>query len=462
MFQRFRIGLYLFAALAAAGDFGPSAAHAHASEQGFVLLLPTDQFIAAGCLTVFASMVLITLLPIRSSHRLFESYKIAPSAHFLRIGQFFWGLVATFCVAVLIVGVIGPRDPLANVLPLFFWTVWWMGGLVAVAVFGTLVVFPGPWHQSRPGTDLSVRNCWPALVIFAAFGFFSTVDPAPEDPDRLANILAGYLLFTALGALFLGPQTWMSRYEPATILFRLLARLSPVQVVPDIRIGLPGWGALTGQSPSLSTAFFCLFLLGIGSFDGLKETFWWLAQLGVNPLEFPGRTALVWPNTIGMIGFVSGLILAFWVSVWLGVALAGKDNVTVETKTVFCWFSLSLLPIAVGYHAAHFLVSFMINIQYVPLALTDPLATGANYLGFSQTSVTTGFLNTQASVKTIWLSQAGIVVVSHVLAVLMAHWVACHLFIARKQVILVQIPIAVLMMGYTLFGLWLLAAPRGV
>ena len=38
---------------------------------------------------------------------------------------------------------------------------------------------------------------------------------------------------------------------------------------------------------------FILALLGTGSFDGFNETFVWLDLIGVNPLAFPGRSAVV-------------------------------------------------------------------------------------------------------------------------------------------------------------------------
>ena len=45
-----------------------------------------------------------------------------------------------------------------------------------------------------------------------------------------------------------------------------------------------------------AAAFVTLVLASV-SFDGLRETFWWLARLGINPLDFPGRSAVVGVNT---------------------------------------------------------------------------------------------------------------------------------------------------------------------
>ena len=83
----------------------------------------------------------------------------------------------------------------------------------------------------------------------------------------------------------------MNNVECFTVLFTLLSRLAPLHYVTRSntwRIGLFGWRSLA-EKTSLSEAVFLLTVLACGSFDGLNETFWWLAQLGVNPLAFPGR-----------------------------------------------------------------------------------------------------------------------------------------------------------------------------
>jgi hypothetical protein len=62
----------------------------------------------------------------------------------------------------------------------------------------------------------------------------------------------------------------------------------------------------------------------------------------------------------------------------------------------------------------------------------------------------------------VWLifsAQAGAVVLVHVLAVLLAHLIAIERFPEKRVALASQWPLALLMIGYTLFGLWLLAAP---
>ena len=64
--------------------------------------------------------------------------------------------------------------------------------------------------------------------------------------------------------------------------------------------GLPGAQILAMPPLTPSAAAFVALVLASVSFDGLADTFWWLACIGVNPLEFPGRSAVVVPNTLGL------------------------------------------------------------------------------------------------------------------------------------------------------------------
>jgi hypothetical protein len=57
-------------------------------------------------------------------------------------------------------------------------------------------------------------------------------------------------------------------------------------------------------------------------------------------------------------------------------------------------------------------------------------------------------------------AQTAIIVVGHILATLAAHRIALAECGERRKAILMGIPLAVLMVFYTLFGLWLLSTPE--
>jgi hypothetical protein len=120
---------------------------------------------------------------------------------------------------------------------------------------------------------------------------------------------------------------------------------------------------------------------------------------------------------------------------------------------------LSLLPIALGYHFAHFLTTAMANLQYFLAALNDPFETGAALLGWDSFYVTTSFFNQHHTVEAIWLTQAGAIVLAHIIAVILSHMIALNTFGDHRMAVLSQLPVAAFMLVYTVFGLWLLASP---
>lgn len=449
----------------------PQMVEAHASDQAFVLLLPTQAFITGGTLAVLASVILVTVMPEQTLRRIFSPIGKAATAE--NAAPLLTSLASTLVFfALVFVGFNGPNDPQSNLIPLVIWTVWWVGLFVVQGMVCDLWRWINPWtglhhilsEQSPPLVILPARlQAWPAVIIFMAFQGFVLADIAPSDPDRIALFSLCYWVFTFAGMSLFGRDAWLAQVECFTILFRLIGTLRPVHLTQGYQVGFPGWGSLHHAPLTISHAVFCLIILASGSFDGLHETFWWLGQIGINPLEFPGRSAVVWQSTIGLLVANAALIAIFAVSIWVGIACAKGCGMKKELAfgDAFRSFAVAILPIALGYHFAHYLVSFMVQIQYVLATLGDPLARGWNILGFGGIRITTGFLFTPATVKAIWLTQVFAVVFSHIVSVLMAHLLASRLADRRQDIILLQIGLSLLMIAYTFFGLWLLSAPRG-
>ncbi|WP_294621726.1 hypothetical protein [uncultured Roseovarius sp.] len=447
----------------------PGMLWAHASEQGFVLLLPTDVYIGAGVASVALTVVLLAVLPAWVAARLFAPLAVVavrglPLRHAT-------SLMATLFLAFLVWrGVSGSNDPSVNPLPLFVWTVFWIGLVSLQGVLGN------HWRWTNPWTGLVALLGWvtgsrapiryprvlghaPGVVIFLCFAGFLLADPAPADPDRLALAVGGYWYLTLMGVTLFGPR-WMLRAEALTILMRAYGRMGLLgRARGRLAVGLWGWQVLARPRPGFGLAVFILLMLGSGSFDGLNETFWWFGFLGINPLEFPGRSVVITQNLLGLIVANAALITAFAACLWLGERIAGTRRPLGE---VFCLYAPTILPIALGYHVAHYLTSFMVDGQYVIKFLTDPMGQGADLLNLGTFYVTTGFFNTPGTVKVIFLTQAGAVVVGHVIAILLAHALAVRGHGNNWRAVLGQAPLALFMIAYTFFGLWLLASPRGV
>ena len=463
---------------------------AHTTEQGFVLLLPTKVYIWSGVLAVLITTLALCVLPNKLSHQIFSEsnlfcIKQQPAAKtvfsLLSFCTLLWWLTS---------GLLGPHDPLKNILPLSIWTLFWMGFVVLNAALGNVWNWLNPWSgpyqlivpkaiRENPPLRLSEQFYYvPAIVLLLACTAFVLADIAPEDPLRLFWVVSVYWLATFLALILFGETVWFKYGEFLSVMLSAYSKLGPLQRVwlsttqSQLRIGLPAWHLRSPLNRSMGFSCFIVTLLACGSFDGLNETFWWLAKIGVNPLAFPGRSAVVGQTVVGILIASVALFVVVALCIKLGLVLVAMhyrqsgSHTTLEQQSIrfrdaFAAMSVSLLPIALAYHFAHYLTSFLVNAQYALQAYSDPLNNGADILNLGQHFVSTGFLNTRDSVKAIWLTQGLAVVTGHLLSVLLAHNIALQLHKNRTQAILSQTPFAVLMVCYTFLGLWLLAAPRG-
>ncbi|MCG6903333.1 MAG: hypothetical protein LJE68_11705, partial [Rhodobacter sp.] len=441
----------------------PTAAFAHASEQGFVLLLPTDLYTGAGVAAVALTVVAQALVPARWLGRLFRAVPVTRFS-LRRLKPVTSTLSGLLLLALIWIGLSGPRDPLSNPLTLMIWTVFWIGLVAAQGLIGDLWSFVTPWSGPlrllRRVMRLSVSlrlprwlGFWPGVAGFLVFAYLLLADPSPADPARLARAVGLYWLFHLCMGLIFGPR-WLYRGEAFTLVFHAYGRLAAFgRSGGRLCLGLPGWQIARGRPVPFAFAVLIVALLGTGSFDGLNETFWWLGRLGINPLEFPGRSAVVWQNLAGLLIANAALVTVFATAIALGLRLArAGPGVALGIRQ----FAPALLPIALGYHIAHFLPSLLVDGQYALVALSDPLLRGDDFLGLGDFYVSTGFFNTKATVRMIFLGQAAAVVIGHVLSVLLTHAIAVRICADPRRATFIQVPLTLFMLGYTFFGLWLL------
>jgi hypothetical protein len=93
--------------------------------------------------------------------------------------------------------------------------------------------------------------------------------------------------------------------------------------------------------------------------------------------------------------------------------------------------------------------------QYALVALSDPFARGWNLFGKANAHVEAGIVLGHDAAWLIWNAQAAAIVGGHVIAVVLAHLLALRLHSDPVKAVLSQLPLAALMVVYTLFGLWL-------
>lgn len=129
-------------------------AAAHISQQGFVLLLPTNIYMSAGVWVVALTALALIFTPGTISQRLFSTVRLpaipAPRAEVVT------SLLSFFFLCWLVsMGLTGSRDPLANPLPLFIWTVFWIVMTLQPAPINLTVNGKPVSLAPRPGQRLS-------------------------------------------------------------------------------------------------------------------------------------------------------------------------------------------------------------------------------------------------------------------------------------------------------------------
>lgn len=474
---RRRGGIVLAAFLAVA----PAMAMAHAAERVVIQTLPTQWYMLAAALAVAATVLLlpvVRVLPGFRGHLLWTRRRLVPEDLPGWCGTLGWTLMV-------LCGFLGPRDPFENALVLWVWTGFWIALPLASALLGDLWHPVNPWRAPvrwlrgrlgwQGGIGLSRLGHWPAVASYLGFAWFEIVSLHPADPAVLARVVALYGLAILALAVAEG-EDWLERGEAFSLYFSLVARIAPLwaEPLPGGRIrrmaGLPGSRILElPPLPVSGLAFVTLILAGV-TFDGLSETFRWLAWIGINPLDFPGRSAVRGVNTAGLLACWAMMTGAALGCVWAGLRLGGDRGRRPFLAAASPWI-LSLLPISAGYHIAHYLVALLTQGQYAVLALNDPLGLGWSLLGLDDHWVSFGRLADRDAVLTIWTVQFAIILGAHVLAVVLAMRLSepaaapAEAEPSRRapalRAGLAHLPVTTLMVILTVLGLWLLSAPTG-
>lgn len=449
----------------------PGVALACALPPSVIMTLPTDYYMMGAAVTVAVTGLLATtprLLPRMTARTLMKRRVVLP----VMVTSY---LAWVVLLALVLIGFLGARDPMHNLLTLIIWTVVWVALPMGCMIFGNLWRAVNPWTAPvrltrqilgrTGGIGLRRLGHLPAVIGLFGFFWFYIISMSPDDPQTLALATATY--WTIIFALGVAEgEAWLEQGEFLTVYFGFISKIAPVWREVDgatIKLGWPGAQILT--MPPLSPtaiAFVTLALAGL-TFDGLRETFWYMGLIGENPLEFTGRSAVMGINSFGLLatwGITAASILA---ALRLGpmlqtrpaLALAG-GAMPAPARPNLMPVMLSFLAIAAGYHAAHYLTTLLTAGQYTLAAFNDPLFRGDDFLGLPPFYVSMGFLTDRGTMTLIWNAQFALILGAHILAVILALRLTPEGVQGR-----VHFPLTALMVGYTVLGLWLLASPSG-
>jgi hypothetical protein len=116
---------------------------------------------------------------------------------------------------------------------------------------------------------------------------------------------------------------------------------------------------------------------------------------------------------------------------------------------------LTLVPIALAYHLAHYLSFLLLAGQLILPPASDPFGLGWDLFGTANRTLDIGIV----IMRTVWWTAVIAIVVGHVYAVYLAHVMALRLYGSGRPALLSQLPLVLLMIGYTMISLWILSQP---
>jgi len=461
------------AALAAVGS-APALAHALAPR--YDLPLPLWHYLGGAAASVALSFLVVALArrPLRPMAVTLETSAGAALA------RGWAGLLRALGVAALVLllaaGLFGPvGDWDANLLPVTVWVLWWVGMAFACALAGGLWRVLDPWQAIARGVGAlggrRVRQplrrafaggCGPAVVLFLAFAWTELVWGSNAHPRALAALVLAWSALAWAGMALMGPAAWRRRCDPFDRFFGLLGRLAPLSLHRRaagwaVTMRWPGAALLQGRLPSRSETAFIIVMLATVGFDGVKETPAWEAFTAqvLALLYAAGVVHAIGYAAAGSLVKTAGLLLAplAWAAVYLvfcalSAPLAGEPAGRVARR-----FALSLVPIALAYHLAHYLSYLLIQGHAGLPPLSDPFGLGWDLFGTRGREIDIGIIE----MRTVWAVAVASIVLGHVIAVVVAHIEAQRAYGARA--LRSQVPLLVLMIAYTAFSLWILSQP---
>ncbi|MEK9673234.1 MAG: hypothetical protein VW268_12145 [Rhodospirillaceae bacterium] len=453
--------------------FGPASdAAAHAFGKRYDLPLPLWLWVAGAGAAVALSFVVSAVFLKHGGARGPEvSVRLSPWAGraVRAVSLFLFFLVLAACF-------FGNPETLDNFAPTFVWVIWWVGFAFIAALFGNIWDAANPWAAlfgyahawaGRPAPRMAYPGGlghWPAVALFITFAWMELVADAGEDPRALGPLILVYSAITWTGMAVFGRDVWLRHGEVFHNVFWLLARFAPFEGSDGrLRLRLPSTGLVTEQPASLSQTVFILVLLTSVTFDGILETpAWrdWLVWLNETrllhgPLEEIGSrgiNVLRVVKSFALVALPAVIVLVYGLFAWL-TARAGGGGVS--GLRAAGWFAFSLVPIAIAYHLSHYYSYLMIAGQNMAPLLSDPFGFGWDLFGTA--AIRPDF--TLVKAKTVWFLSVTAIVAGHVAAVYLAHETALKIFPGRRRALISQIPMMILMIGYTMISLWVLSQP---
>ena len=478
----------------------PAAAFAHGFGDRYDLPVPLGLYMGGAGAAIVLSFVIIGLI---ARGRMGDSYprhnllrwRVARALSHPIVLETVKAASAAVFVVYVIAGLFGTREPDQNLVPTMTWVVFWVGIAYTSAFVGNVWALINPWkvlfgyaesaYERLRGVPLGYYEeypeklgAWPGVVLFLTFAWVEVVYTDSGVPFDIAVLALGYSAITFAGMWWFGKEAWLRNGEAFSIVFGFMSAFAPTEArvvgeqdEPDAvddyeafgeassdrrELNIRPWGAglLTVHGLTLSHAGLLVLMLATVSFDGFVETSTWgrIVISWHSGFSFLGAQASVGIATVGLV--VAPLIFfgVFAATAWLMGWLADVRASTLELVRLF---AMSLVPIALAYHVAHFFSFLAIQGQRMSYLIADPLGKGWDLFGITDSEPNVGIV----SARFVWVLSIAAIVIGHVVAVYVAHVYAVRTFAGRGAAVRSQYPMLVLMVAYTMVSLWIVVQP---
>lgn len=469
---------------------------AHALGGVFTLPVPLNLYLAAAGSAVAASFVVAVVLvrpagPVPSyPTRPFAPPTASRASAVLRVlGMVWWfGIIGIGLVA----------DPISPLPAVLFWIGIWVGLPISAVLFGNPWPSMSPFRTLFAGLERLARwvgfdrldaglryperlGRWPAALLLFVAAWCELVLPERNSPTTIAVLLSGYTVLTLVGMVLFGKIAWLRNVELFEIYLGWFGRVGPIgrrvvqpeacagcaegcdpghcvdcpecaiaadsgERLPELR---PWFAGLTeiGRTGWSDAALIVLALAAV-TYDGLTETALWGSVMNglfsaLLPIIGALNTVLA-IQTLGLIALWAAFLGAFSLAAVLTRGMHDADREPASLGATAGAYAATLLPIAGGYLVAHYLTLLIQGVAWIPLLIADPLSTVAPLLDW-------------IPISAVWYLSVGAIVIGHIAAVVLAHRRALQ--DSPRSPILAGLPLVLLMVGYTVLSLWIIAQP---
>jgi len=469
--------------LSPCGLLAATPASAHAFGARYDLPLPLDIYLVGAGLVVFLIFVASVVLMrpgAPGTGRWWVEMRAGPFSRtiFASVRWFLLGFgLFLFCL-VLATALIGNDSPTRNFAPPFVWVIWWVGLPYVAALIADCWPWLSPWRLllqvqesllGRLGWRARISypaalDYWPAVALFFVFAWIELVSDAGESPRTLGLLILAYTVLTSLGGAVYGAGPWRRHGEAFAVFYGVLGRFAPLHFSRDrLRLRIVGAGLLEDRETTTALMVFVVLMLSTVTFDGFVETpawsgilDWIVADMTLRPmllaLRDSGLDLLAAIKTCALLAAPMLFVGVYLVFCRLIGLMSGSSLSTLRIGRAFVF---SLVPIAIAYHLAHYYSYLLLAGQLIIPLISDPFGFGWNLFGTANRTIDITVVNA----KTTWYVAVTSIVLGHVIAVLLGHVMALRLFETRRAAVLSQIPMTVLMVGYTMISLWILSQP---